>query len=501
MFDLLPFGASAWIVIVIYIGSLLLFGWAGYRSRTENTLTDFYLAGSGFGTLVLLLTLYATQFSGNTFFAFTGMTYRIGFSWIMSVYFMLAIIVFYLVYALRLRPLSKQHGFITPVDYLAWRFRSDLLGLLAALVMIISLSNFLLAQLMAMGRAMQGMAVGNPDAAYTMGVIALALIMVIYGTLGGLRAVAWTDAVQGTVLFIGFIVLISSLTLKFGPLSIATGSIMNSPDAHKIMLPDANKMREWLSYILLIGMGGALYPQAIQRIYASRSGRALRQSLAGMAFLQIFATLIAVIVGIYAIANIPGLEGVQSDQVMARILRLLQEDSVFGYWLVVILFAAIISAMMSTADSALLTISSMLTKDVYAGYFRKTASQAELTKIGKLSSWVLILFLTWLAIILKDKASLITLIDRKFDLLVQLAPAFMLGIRWGNLRAGPVVAGLVTGLAVALVLAFGPFDFVSAGKIWGLHPGLYGLIINLVIAVGGSLMLVSTRGNTLPDKQ
>ena len=97
--------------------------------------------------------------------------------------------------------------------------------MLAALVMIISLSNFLLAQLMAMGRAMQGMAAGNPDAAYTMGVITLALIMVIYGTLGGLRAVAWTDAVQGTVLFIGFIVLISSLTLKFGPLSIATGSI------------------------------------------------------------------------------------------------------------------------------------------------------------------------------------------------------------------------------------------------------------------------------------
>ena len=493
MFELLPFGAGAWAVIVIYVSSLLLFGWYGYRSRTENTLADFYLAGSGFGTLILLLTLYATQFSGNTFFAFTGMTYRIGFSWIMSVYFMVAIIVFYLVYALRLRPLARQHGFITPVDYLNWRFRSDTLNLLAALVMIISLSNFLLAQLMAMGRAMQGMAAGNPDAAYTSGVIVLALIMVVYGTLGGLRAVAWTDAVQGTVLFIGFLLLISSLVLKFGPLSIATDSIMNSPDAHKIMLPDANRMREWLSYILLVGMGGALYPHAIQRIYASRSGKALRQSLAGMVFLQIFATLIAVIAGIYAIANIPGLEGVQSDQVMARIFRLLQEDSVFGYWLVVILFAAIISAMMSTADSALLTISSMLTKDVYAGYLRRNASQAELTRVGKLCSWVLILFLGWLAIMLKDKASLITLIDRKFDLLVQLVPAFMLGIRWRNLRAGPVVAGLVTGLAVALVLAFGPFDFVSAGKIWGFHPGLYGLLLNLVIAVGGSLLLNSSE--------
>ena len=489
MFELLPFGAGAWAVIFIYIGSLLLFGWYGYRSRTENTLNDFYLAGSGFGTLVLLLTLYATQYSGNTFFAFIGMTYRVGFTWITSVYFMLAIIVFYLVYALRLRTLSRRHGFITPVDYLSYRFGSGTLNLLAAIVMIVSLSNFLLAQLMAMGRAMQGMAGGDSGLAYTSGVIVLALIMVVYGTLGGLRAVAWTDAVQGTVLFIGFILLIASLVVKFGPLSVATTGILDSPASAKVMRPDADSMRQWLSYILLVGMGGALYPQAIQRIYASRSARALRHSLAGMAILQVFATLIAVIAGIYAIALIPGLEGVQADQALMRIFRLIQEDSLFGYWLVVILFAAIISAMMSTADSALLTISSMVTKDVYGGYFRGSASQAELTRVGKLCSWALIVFLVWLAIMLKDKASLISLIDRKFDILVQLAPAFILGIRWGKLKAGPVVLGLVTGLAVSLALAFGPFDFVTGGKIWGFHPGLYGLFINLCIAVGGSLLL------------
>ena len=496
MFELLPFGAGAWTVIFLYIGSLLLFGWYGYRSRTENTLNDFYLAGPGFGFVVLLLTLYATQYSGNVFFAFTGMTYRIGFSWIMSTYFMLAIVVFYLVYALRLRTLSKQHGFITPVDYLAHRFRSNTLNLLAALVMIVSLSNFLLAQLMAMGRALQGMAGGNPDIAYTSGVIVLALIMVVYGTLGGLRAVAWTDVVQGIVLFIGFLLLIASLLIMFGPLSVVTNSILNSPDANKVILPDANRMREWLSYILLVGMGGALYPQAIQRIYASRSGKVLRHSLASMAILQVFATLIALIAGIYAIAHVPGLEGVQTDQVLTRIFRLLQEDSVFGYWLVVILFAAIISAMMSTADSALLTISSMITKDIYAGYFRSNASQAELTRIGKLCSWALIVFLTWLAIMLKDKASLISLIDRKFDLLVQLAPAFMLSIRWSNLRAGPVVIGLVAGLSISLALAFGPFEFVRAGKVWGFHPGLYGLAINLGIAVGGSLLLHRTENES-----
>ena len=489
MLDLLPFGTGAWLFISLYICSLLVFGWLGYRARVENTLKDFYLAGSGFGFITLLLTLFATQFSGNTFFGFTGMTYRIGFAWISSVYFTLSIIVFYLLYALRLRPLAQEKGFITPVDYLNYRYQSNVINLIVAVVLILAVSNFLLAQLMAMGRATQGLAGAHGDIAYRYGVLALALIMVIYGTLGGLRAVAWTDMVQGPVLIIGFLLLYGALVMKFGSLSDATDKIFHSSNADKVLLPDATRMREWVSYILVVGLGGALYPQAIQRIYAARSDKVLRQSMAAMALLPFITTLIALVAGIYAIAHVSGLEGAASDQVLGRIFRFIQEDSVFGYWLVVILFAAVISAMMSTADSALLTISSMVTKDIYAAYIRKSASQAELTRVGKLCSWCLIVVLVGLAVLLKERTSLVTLLDRKFDILVQLVPAFILGIRWSGLRATPVMIGVLAGLVISLTLAFGPFDFVVAGKIWGFHPGIYGLVINLICCVFGSLVI------------
>ena len=59
---LLPFGPGAWVFIALYLGSLLLVGWWGYRARREDSLKDFYLAGSGFGFTVLVLTLYATQY-------------------------------------------------------------------------------------------------------------------------------------------------------------------------------------------------------------------------------------------------------------------------------------------------------------------------------------------------------------------------------------------------------------------------------------------------------
>lgn len=495
MSNLLPFGPGAWLFFSFYLCSLLLLGWLGRRARKEDSLQDFYLGGRGFGFFILLLTLYATQYSGNTVFGVAGATYRLGFAWIISVHYMMAIIVFYQTFAFKLQRLAHARGYITPVDYLRDRFDSRTLATLASIVMIVALGNYLLAQLMTMGRALQGLAGPAGDAAYNYGVLLLALIMVIYGTLGGIRAIAWTDVIQGAVLFVGFLVLLFLMINQFGPLSAATDVIAQSSNAVKLERPDASMLREWLSYVLLVGMGGALYPQAIQRIYSAKSVRTLKRSFAVMAFMPFISVLIAVIVGIYALAYVPGLEGAATDQALARVLRIIQEQSLFGYALVVLIFSAVLAALMSTADSAMLSISSMFTKDIYAVYIRPDAPESELTRLGKRCSWIIIAALSLLAIVLKEQTSLIGLLDRKFDLLVQLAPAFMLGINWMGLRPRPVLVGLVLGLVISLTLAFGPFSFVVAGKVWGFHPGLYGLVVNLVCAVGGSVWLNKSKGS------
>ena len=490
MTNLLPFGFGAWVFIALYVASLLFLGWAGLAARKEDTLQDFYLGGRGFGFVILVLTLYATQYSGNSLFGVAGATYRFGFGWLIAVHYMLAIIVFYLAFAPKLHTLSRNRGYVTPVDYLEDRYGSQAISLIGSIVMIVALNNYLLAQLMTMGRALQGLAGSYGDEAYNYGVIGLALIMLIYGTLGGIRAIAWTDVIQGSVLIIGLFVLLALLVDQFGPLSDATELIAASPDAFKIARPASPMLREWLSYVIVLGMGGALYPHAIQRIYAAKSRLTLNRSLAVMAFLPFTTALIAVIAGIYALAYVPGLEGAATDQVLARLLRIIQENSLFGYAVVVLIFSAVLAALMSTADSAMLSISSMFTKDIYAVHVNPGASQSELTKIGKRCSWIVVGVLVVFAILLKNQVSLIALIDRKFDVLVQLAPAFMLGIHMPFLKRVPVLIGLVAGLLIALGLAFGPFHFVIAGKVWGLHPGLYGLVVNTVIAVAGSTLRV-----------
>ena len=483
------FDQTALIFIGIYLSTLIIIGFFGYHARQENTLKDFYLAGNGFGLVVISLTFYATQYSGNTLFGYSGMTYRIGYAWIMCVHFMTAIVACYLIFAPKLYKRARRYNYITPTDYLQHRFGSNSLNIVVTVIMVFVLSNYLLAQLMAMGRAMQGLSSADPNIAYQQGVILLTLIMVVYGTLGGIRAVAWTDVIQGSILIVGLIVLLFMLFKQFGSISLATATIQQTQDFSKINVPDANRIREWISYILIVGFGSTLYPQAIQRIYAARSEKILRQGLAFMAFAPLFTALIAVIIGIYAIAYVPGLEGTASDQVLTRILSIIQQNSILGYWLIVILYAAVLAAMMSTADSAMLSISSMLSKDIYSRFINENASEATLTLLGKLFSWCLIIILVWLAIYLSDKASLLKLLDRKFDLLIQLIPAFMLSIHWRGSQALPTFIGIIVGVFISLCLADGSFNFVHEGKVNGFHPGLIGLVINILITVIGSIFI------------
>ena len=123
----------------------------------------------------------------------------------------------------------------------------------------------------------------------------------------------------------------------------------------------------------------------------------------------------------------------------------------------------------------------MLTKDLYAPLIHPNSTEKELTWVGKFCSWVLIALATMLAILLKD-TELVTLLKLKFDLLVQLAPMFFVGIHWPRLRSGPALGGLILGAAISVGLTV-----AGPGTLYGIHAGIYGLIANLVVSIGLSL--------------
>ena len=473
------FGPGALAAVALYLFSMIGVGWYARQKRQTDSMADFYLAGRSLGLAVLFLTLYATQYSGNTLFGYTGKTYRIGFEWTASVVFMFSVIVGYMLYAPRLVTLARKEGFITPGDYIRYRFSSPVLTLLSTILMIYALCNYALAQLKAMGAAVEGITDGGVPGAY--GIVALAVIMVVYETLGGMRSVAWTDVIQGVVLLLGFGILAFLIPIKLGgglENVVAKLSVMDPP---KVEAPNWQGANKWISYVFLLGCGAAIYPQAIQRLYSSRSVKVLKRSLAIMAFMPLTTTLVALICGLTAAVVLPDLSKGESDQVLARLCALVMSESMLGYWLVVAVFAAALAALMSTADSALLSISSMLTKDIYLPYFRPAASEAELTKFGKISSWAIVVLLVVVAIM--TEATLVRLLELKFEVLIQVVPCFFMGLYWKRLTAGIALTGMVCGLVVALGLTV-------AGKplVWGFHAGVLGLFLNAAVCGIGTLL-------------
>ena len=476
----IPLGPLELGFIAIYLLSLIGIGYWGMRARNENSLKDFYLAGSGVGFTVLVLTLYATQYSGNTLFAFTGKTFRIGYPWLMSVHFMTSIIVVYLVFAPRLHSLAKRENFITPSDFLEYRFAHRPYTVLASITMVLAIGNYLLAQLTSMGLLLQGITEFDERTAFIAGVILLAVIMLVYETLGGFRAVAWTDMIQGGILMVGFVVLLFVVLDHFGGLG-TSYELLKSSKPEKVSVPNSIMTRQWFSYIFVVGLGGALYPQAIQRIYAARSQKVLRNGVATMAFLPLTASLVAVLVGITALASpeLSELSSEDSDRVFSEVCRIIMGKSVLHRWLVVLLLAAVLAALMSTADSVLLSVSSMLTKDIYHRQINKNASQAQLTLIGKSISLIVVVVMASVAIYLQsleNKPTLVKLMNMKFDILMQLAPGFILSMYWQGMKTNAPFWGLVGGLIC--VFALYPVGTLTN---WGVHTGIFGLVINLTI--------------------
>ncbi len=486
----LPFGPGALIVVGLYVLSLLAVGALAYARRRENSLNDFFLGGRTLGLGVLLLTLYATQYSGNTLLGFSGAAYREGFSFLVSVHFMTAIIIAYLIFAPRLYRLSREHGYITPGDYIQHRFGSAWLRGLVTLLMVYALCNFTLAQMKTLGTAFETVSQGRIP--MWAGVVALVGVMLVYETLGGMRSVAWTDAIQGGILLGGFAILLTLALTQIGSLPDAVTNLAAHPDtAPKVSAPDADGVRRWISFVLLVGLGAAIYPQALQRIYAARSARTLKRSLAVMAFLPLTTALVAVLVGILMAAHLPGLDRqmlpdgttgaiVPTETVLPLLCLEVMQSSAFGYGLVVILFAALLAAVMSTADSAILSLSSMITQDLYRPLFRPDADQASLTRVGKGVTWALMVPLTLIA--LTYEGTLIDLLQIKFELLIQCVPAFYLGVHSKRLSARTVMLGIGTGLATTLGLTWaGDLGLAAANHptVAGLHAGLIGLAVNL----------------------
>ena len=461
------------IFVFLYLFSLIGVGLLGHYSKKEDSLGDFYLAGRGMGGMVLFLTLYATQYSGNTMIGFSGRAYRQGFTALVTVTFMCAIIGLYSIYAPKLHELSKKYNFITVGDFIYHRFQSIHLTIAITVISIIALGNYILTNLKAIGFIVEGATGGQIS--FVNAIIILSLIMVVYETLGGMRSVAWTDMIQGVLLLFGVIVIFFIIYNQYGGFY-AISSQLKLSNANFWQPPSWDEKRLWLSTILVVAIGVSVYPHAIQRIYSAKNSLTLRRSLQVMVLMPFVTTFFMVLVGIVGASQIQGLDRSASEQISILLLVDLAEKIPNISWLIVMFLAATIAAIMSTVDSALLAISSSVTQDIYHK-INPEHSQKKLLLFGKFISWMIMLVAVLMAINLPQ--TIWQLFQIKLELLCQIAPAIFLGIHMKSVTSKSILMGIYIGTFVALGIMIGNWlGFNVPIKPLGMHAGLWGLLFN-----------------------
>jgi Na+/proline symporter len=307
---------------------------------------------------------------------------------------------------------------------------------------------------------------------YGWGVCGLAAMILFYETRGGMRAVAWTDAAQGMLMLVGLGALLLWLLDEAGGLAGISAAVARARPA-AVAVPDGTSVTNWFSTIGLLGLGSVLYPQAIQRIYAARDARSLQRSFAFMSFMPFATTLVVTLIGLAAIAQLG--EGIAQDEVMPRMLGRWAAAGTLATLGAVLVFIGALAAIMSTADSCLLSLGSLTARDL----LDRPAGAERTTRLGKLLAGAIVL--SMIPVALQRDITLWRLIELKMELLIQCVPAFLIAIHWTRVRALPVLAGLVVGtvFSVGLTLA----DVTRWG---GVHIGMVGLVLNAAVAILGS---------------
>ena len=335
-------GVGFYIVLMIAIGI--------YASGKTHTVTEFIVAGRGLPVWLCSTTIVATWFGGGTMMGVSGSAYDNGMLGVIADPLGAALALFLIGFFFA--RLFRRLRILTVADFMAQRY-----GQVAAMAItpttIFSNVAWVGAMLVAFGLIFETLT-GTP---LMVGIIGGALVIFVYTAVGGLWAVALTDFLQMTIIVIGLVVLLVVVLLDVGGWS-AIGPQL-SADTFRL-LPGENTGEQWLNYLrawTIIGLVDISAQTLMQRAMAAKSERTAQNSfyLGGLGYL-VFG-MIPVTLGIIASVSMPDLADSESVIPSLAIEHLHPVA-------VAIFVGALLAAIMSSADSALLGCASVIANNV-----------------------------------------------------------------------------------------------------------------------------------------
>lgn len=467
------------ITFLAYILLMLGIGYVAWK-RTSN-LSDYILGGRSLGPLPSAISAGASDMSGWLLLGLPGYAYAAGYEaiWI-AVGLLAGTWLNWLFVASRLRTYSLAAGdSLTLPSFFENRFHdtSRILRVVSAFFILMFFLFYTSSGLVAGGKLFE--TVFGLD--YTVAVIVGTIAVVSYTFFGGFLAVTWTDVIQGLLMFAALLLVpIMAINADGGWSATAAAMEAKNPEFLDAFTGTDGKALGILSILSLLGWGLGYFgqPHILARFKAIRSeddvpaARRIAVIWSGLGLLG------ALLCGFAAIGYF---ETPLEDGERAFMLLV---DALFHPVIAGILLAAILAAIMSTADSQLLVSSSALAEDFYKALFRKEASQEELVWVGRFA----VVGIAVIACILglNPDSKVLELVSYAWaGFGAAFGPALILSLFWREMTRNGAIAGIIVGGVTVVV--------------WGNMSGgildLYEIIPGFIFATI-AIVLVSKFGDT-----
>ena len=484
-------------ILILYVLSII--GIGIYYRKKSSTVNDFVLGGRSVGPWLTAFAYGTSYFSAVIFVGYAGKfgwNFGAASTWIGIGNAVIGSLLPWLILGRRTRIMSNHLESATMPQFFEKRFFSKPMKIISAVIVFAFLIPYTASVYNGLSRLF-GMAF---DVDYSVCVIGMAVITAVYVIIGGYKATAMNDFVQGIIMLIGIVAVIVATLNSKGGLTEAMNQLSqvtteNAPAGSftSILGPDPMNL---VGVILLTSLGTWGLPQMIHKFYTIKDEKSIKTG-------TIVSTVFAVVVagGCYFLGGFGRIfvsneefAQIGSDGIIPKMLECLPEV------LLGIVVVLVLSASMSTLSSLVITSSSTLTLDLIKPVMKgKLDEKKQLIVMRSLIA----IFLALSVIIALNKNALIS--DLMGYSWGALAGAFLAPFMYGLFWKGVTKAAVYTSFGVGVGTTILHMIIKPTGDIFGLslaspvNIGMLTMLAGLVIVPIVSLITPKLRKEQLDE--
>lgn len=469
--------------LLIIVAFLIVSIWLGLQARKgkDMNLEQWAVGGRGFSGILVFFLMAGEIFTTYTFLGASGSAYSSGIP--AAVY---AFNCFYFVIAYWLLPpiwkYAKEHNVISQSDFYDKKYNSPALGVLVAIISVISVIPYLIMQLKGLGIIVSEASYGtiSPNIAICIAVLSIT----IYVMASGIHGSAWTAVIKdimilAVVVFMGI----------YFPLHYYGGiqPMFQAIDTAKtsfLIFPEQGLSVSWfISATIMTALAFYMFPHMLTGVFSSKSANALRWNAAIMPIYQVI-IVFSLFIGFAAVLQIPDLRGANIDLALFKLAKMS-----FDPWFVGIIGASGALAALVPSSLVLTSTATILSKNVYKVWKPDTTDE-RLAKLSRI--FVPIISLITLYFTFSGGKSIMMLYLMAYSFMAQLFPALFFSL-W---RKNPVtVQGAFAGMIVGIIIvAYSTISGTTLAALFLSLPqvikdidiGLFVLLINFAVTLGVS---------------